>query len=75
MVIALLLGYGVYALVIVNAISGLLTIAIKLVIIKKNTAVKVNFKYMDKSLLKEIFGFSVWTTVGSLAQRLIFPWS
>lgn len=72
MVIALLLGYGVYALVIVNAISGLLTIAIKLVIIKKNTAVKVNFKYMDKSLLKEIFGFSVWTTVGSLAQRLIF---
>lgn len=72
MVIALLLGYGVYALVIVNAISGLLTIAIKLIIIRKNTPVCVNFKHRDKSLLKEIFGFSVWTTVGSLAQRLIF---
>lgn len=72
MVIALLLGYGVYALVIVNAISGLLTIAIKLFIVNKKTPVKVNFKYRDKGLLKEIFGFSVWTTVGSLAQRLIF---
>lgn len=72
MVIALLLGYGVYALVIVNAISGLLTIAIKLFIIKTKTNTKVNFKYKDSSLLKEIFGFSVWTTVGSLAQRLIF---
>lgn len=72
MVIALLLGYGVFALVIVNAIAGLLTIIIKLIIIKKKTTVKVNFKYQSKGLLKEIFGFSVWTTVGSLAQRLIF---
>ena len=72
MVAALLLGYGVYALVTVNAVAGLLTILIKLVIIKKNTPVKVNFKYKDKYLLKDIFGFSVWTTVSSLAQRLIF---
>ncbi len=72
MVIALSLGYGVYALVLVNAISGLLTIAIKLFIIKKKTNVKVNFKYKDKHLLKEIFGFSIWTTVASLALRLIF---
>ena len=34
----LLLGFGVYALVIVNAISGLLTIMIKLIIINKKTA-------------------------------------
>ncbi len=72
MVIALLLGYGVYALVTVNAVSGLLTIAVKLVIIRKKTPVKVNFRYFNKGMLKEIFGFSVWTTVSSLAQRLIF---
>lgn len=72
MVVCLLLGYGVYALVTVNAVAGLLTIVIKLIIIRRRTAVRVNFKYFDKSLLKEIFGFSVWTTVGSLAQRLIF---
>ena len=72
MVIALLMGYGVYALVTVNAISGLLTIAIKLILIKKKTPVKINFSYFDRGILKEIFGFSVWTTISSLAQRLIF---
>lgn len=72
MVIALLCGYGVLALVTVNAISGILTIIIKLVIIRRKTAVRVNFKYFDREILKEIFGFSVWTTVSSLAQRLIF---
>ena len=72
MVIALLLGYGVYALVLVNAFAGLFTLAIKLLLIKKKTPVKVNWSFFDKGLLKEIFGFSVWTTVASLAQRLIF---
>lgn len=72
MVLSLLLGYGIYALVLVNATAGLLTIVIKLTLIHRRTSVRVNFKYYDKFLLKEIFGFSVWTTIGSLAQRLIF---
>lgn len=72
MVVALLMGYGVYALVTVNAISGLLTIAIKLIIIRKKTPVRINFRYRDKGMLKEIFGFSAWTTISSLALRLIF---
>lgn len=72
MVIALLCGMGVYALVTVNAISGLLTILLKWIVIRRKTAVKINLRYSDKGLLKEIFGFSMWTTVGSLAQRLIF---
>lgn len=72
MVIALIIGQGVYALVTINAIAGLITIAIKLFIIRRKTKVRVNFKFFDKSLLKNIFGFSMWTTIGSLAQRLIF---
>ena len=72
MVIALLMGYGVYALVTVNALSGILTILIKLIIIRRKTSVRVNFKYKHKSLFKEIFGFSAWTTISSIAQRLIF---
>lgn len=72
MVIALLAGYGVFALVTVNAVSGILTILLKLLVIRKQTAVRVNFKFFDKGLLKEIFGFSMWTTVGSIMQRLIF---
>ena len=70
-VIALMLGWGVYALVSVNAIVGLLTIIFKLFVIKSKTPVKVNFKFFDKSMLKEIFGFSMWTTVGNVLQRLI----
>lgn len=72
MVVSLLLGYGVFALVLVNAIAGLLTILLKFIIIKKKTPIKVNFRFFDKTLLKAIFGFSVWTTVSSLMQRLIF---
>ena len=72
MVASLLMGYGVYALVTVNAVAGLLVIVFKLIVIKKGTPLKSNFSYFDKKTLKDIFGFSVWTTIGSLAQRLIF---
>ena len=71
-VVALLLGYGLYALVTVHAIAGLAIIIYKFIVLKKLTPVKVNFKYSDKTLYKEIFGFSVWTTIALLAQRLIF---
>lgn len=71
-VIALLFGAGVNALVMANALSGLLTIVIKLVIIRRSTPLRVNMKFFEKLMLKDIFGFSVWTTVTSLAQRLIF---
>lgn len=72
MVAALLLGYGVHALVLVNAISGLLTILIKLVVINRKTSVRVNFRFFEKGLVKEIFSFSIWTTIGSVMQRLTF---
>ena len=69
MVVALLMGYGVYALVTVNAISGLLTIAIKLILIRKKTAVRVNFKYFDKQMLKDICESSQWLT------RMVVPYT
>lgn len=72
MVICLLIGQGVFALVLVNAASGLLTIAVKLYFIKRKTKVKVQLGYRDRNMLKEIFSFSAWTTISSLAQRLIF---
>ncbi len=72
MVFALFMGYGVFALVTVNALSGILTILIKLYIIRKKTEVKVNFRCKDKAILKDIFGFSIWTTITSFARRMIF---
>lgn len=71
-VTALLLGFGLYALVLVHAIAGVAVIVFKFIVIKKNKLSKPNFKYSDRSLYKDIFGFSIWVTVASLAQRLIF---
>ncbi len=71
MIVALSLGYGLYALVVVNTLAGILTIILKLIIIRKTTFLHINLKYRSKNILKEIFGFSVWSTIGSLAQRFI----
>ena len=72
MVVALLMGYGVLALVLVNALSGLFTIVLKIIIINRKTATKVNFKYKEKGVLKEIFGFSMWTTISGIMERITF---
>lgn len=72
MIIALLAGYGLYALVLVNALAGIIAIILKLAAIKRETDVSVNFSYSEKSLSKDIFSFSIWAAVATLAQRLIF---
>lgn len=72
MIVALLMGKGLYTLVAVNAIVGLIIIVYKLVIIKIKVPVKINFFYKDTALYKDIFGFSMWSTISSLAQRLVF---
>ncbi len=71
MVVALLLGQGLYALVIVNAFVGLIIIAVKLYYIKKATDTEIDFSGGDKVLLKEIAGFSFWLTLILVAQRFI----
>lgn len=71
-VAALMNGMGLYALVAVNAIAGIAVIIYKYAGIKTTTKVKADFRYKNKSLYREIFGFSVWVAVTALAQRLIF---
>lgn len=71
MAFCLLLGYGLYALVIVNAIAGIAVILLKLYYLKKKTTLQINWRFWDKALLKEIIGFSIWVTVAALAQRLV----
>lgn len=71
-VIALAKGYGLYALVAIHAIVGLLIILYKFIVIKCATPVKVNLRYSDRKLYQLIFTFSAWVTVATLAQRLIF---
>lgn len=71
-VFVLLEGWGLYALVGANAVAGLLIIIYKQIIIKTTTTVRVNFRHSDRKMMKSIFAFSFWTTVLTLAARLIF---
>ena len=71
-IVALICGAGLYGLVAVNAICGLLIIVYKLIVIKKTTSIHIKFNYKEKGLYKEIFSFSLWATLSSLAARMIF---
>ena len=68
----LLLGGGLYALVIVNAVAGVLTILIKLFCIRRYTPQSVSLHYSNRTEFREIVGFSGWVTVIAVAQRCIF---
>ena len=72
MAVCLLLGYGLYALVLVNAFAGVLTILIKFIVIRNETEVIPELSYKNNDELKGIVGYSGWVTVTALAQRLIF---
>ena len=71
-ILALTFNMGLVAIVSANAISGICTIIIKLILLKKITPVKVNFRIKDNALLKEILGFSIWVMILGIAQRLTY---
>ncbi len=71
MVVALLLGYGLYALVVVNAFCGIIVICLKLNFLRRKDPQSIAWKFFDKKLTKDIFLFSMWVMVVSIAQRLI----
>lgn len=72
MSVCLLMNYGLYALVTVNAVSGILTILIKLWCIHKFTDQTITWNYFNKLEFKNILSFSGWVTIMQLAQRCIF---
>lgn len=72
MSVALFSGFGLYGVVTVNGIVAVLIIIYKLCVIRKTTGINVSFLNSDKESYRLIFNFSVWTTVATLANRLIF---
>ena len=72
MVIALNAGYGVYALVSIHSAVGLLVILYKLVVMHKATPVKLDIRNTEPGMYRELLGFSLWSTVATIAQRLVF---
>lgn len=67
----LLLGLGLYALVIVNAVAGILTIILKLISINKYINIKINWNFWDKKEIKAVLGFSVWVMIMAICQRCV----
>lgn len=72
MALCLIMGYGLYALVTVNAIAGMLTILLKWFVVKRYTQIRPNWKHKNKKGIREIVGYSWWVTVGALSQRMVF---
>lgn len=70
-IIALSAGMGLYTLVAITAVVNMTTLLFKQLLIKSSTPVRIDFKYWDKTLLKEIFGFSVWVFINTICSRLI----
>ncbi len=66
---ALFAGVGVYALVVVHLIASVAVIAMRLIFIKRCTPVKANFSYRDLAKVKELFGFSIWSSVYDVVMR------
>ena len=71
-VVCLLCGGGLYDLVLTNVLVGLFVIALKYIIVRRQTDVKVEIEYHDKAEMRSLLSFSGWTTVVALCQRCIF---
>ena len=71
-VVALLLDWGVYALVVVNAFVSVVMTVCKLVIVRVRTEAQADFSYWRADQAKELIGFSAWVTVTQVCSRLIF---
>ena len=69
MTFCLILGYGLYALVLVNGVTGIFTILIKLYYIKKDTKQQISWHYFNIAEFKSIASYSGWATIKSIAQR------
>ncbi|MBQ8839830.1 MAG: oligosaccharide flippase family protein [Clostridia bacterium] len=68
-VIALSFSSSVVWVVLANALSGMLVVAIKLIITGTSVDARANFKAGGKELYKSLFSFTIWTTVVSIMQR------
>lgn len=73
-VMALLLGYGVEAVVLANAASSLIFIVMKAIIVFMQIPVRIRLHTAKRNdgVIWEMLSFSIWTTVSTLASRCIF---
>lgn len=71
-IIALSHHGGLIALILINEGFNLLTFLIKLWLIRRNIPLKLELSYFNLREMKEAFSFSLWTTMISISQSMIF---
>ena len=71
-IIALKLGFGIYAVVIINALCGLLGTIAKLFFVYKKTPIKMKMVPIDKEMIGLVFSFTIWTAITGIAERLTY---
>jgi O-antigen/teichoic acid export membrane protein len=71
-IVVLFFGVGIVGLILVNTTSGLTIVFVKIIYVYKFKLLDLRVKGKDRLLLKEIYGFTIWTTLIALSSRLIY---
>ena len=70
---ALLCGGGLFTLVIINSLGGIIFTGLKLFFLYRSTPIRFNLKAKtSKKDIAEVGSFSLWMTIVTLCQRCIF---
>lgn len=69
-IIVLLCGGGLYELVFINGAVALFVSFLKWRYTAKETRMSIKIGYFDKKIARDLFSFSVWILIISIAQRL-----
>lgn len=70
---AILLGKGLIEVIAANTISGLLTIVLETLFLKRKRIWDIEWDYWNLKMIKEMLGFSIWMAIVTFAQRFIIP--
>ena len=70
--ISLLLGKGLYQVVLVNALVTIAVNVLKFVFIKKAENLEIDISYKDSAIVKNILSFSGWLTIAMIADKFFF---
>lgn len=71
-VLAVLLGLGIYALVIAQVVGGIVGIAAKLSTVGHLLPLRAAFVSWDRSMARDVLGTTLWSGVAAVAQMMVF---
>lgn len=71
-VLLLMRGSGVYTIVLTHAAANTVFLGIKYYLIRKKLRIQANFRHWNRNSARELFDYSTWFTVMSIARRCIY---